>query len=212
MAMQDTSSPQQQSSAYSLYALSLFAEKRFIDAADAFSTAASLWNDAIARYNQAVSLMAAGRNEEAQAPLAQSAALDPNAYQVALLQAHLEVRLSQPKAAARSVIRARKLAGKETIFASGLEGVIALLLEQYPEALGFLRQAVREEPDVSAHHLHLAMAALHNGNPDEALTALKRAQSISPDESIQISIKRLERVTIGTSGKDPREGEPAAPN
>lgn len=194
LAMSDQSSAETRAYGHNLHGLALYRTGLYSKAADAFGTAAELRNDAIARYNQAVALATAGRFSDAAAPLKQAAALDPDAYQIPLLQARLEIHNENFVAAARLVVHAEQLAKDTSTNFDAIAGHIALEQHQYPEAMGALQSAVKRNPDMPALWTNLAIAAIHTDRPQIALNALRTAHKIAPQQMLQDAIKKLEAV------------------
>ena len=194
LAMSDQSSTESRAYGYNLNGLALYRSRLYSKAANAFATAAELRNDAIARYNQAVALIAAGQISDADAPLKQAAALDPDAHQIPLLQARLEIHQKNFVAAAQLMLHAKQLAKEATANFDALAGHIALEQHQYPEALGALQSAVKHNPNIPALWTNLAIAAIHSDRPQIALHALRTAHKIAPQQILQDAINKLEAV------------------
>jgi tetratricopeptide (TPR) repeat protein len=65
--------------------------------------------------------------------------------------------------------------------ATGTLGRVFIELHQYPEALDYLREAIRLQPNESEYYFSLSNALACSGRLEESLGACQRAVELNPD-------------------------------
>ena len=188
-------SPDLQSRGYHLMGIAQLRDGQLLSGLQSIQRATELRRDAIATYNLAVAHVAAGDLLKADKALDAAEDLDPNAYQIPLLRAHIAVHRRQLDSARRYLTEALRRQPKRTAATLAISATIMLHSSAYEDARDTWRQVTRMNPNQAAYWTNLGLASLHCDDITGSLSAFKKAHALAPDDRLEHAIRQLQAMS-----------------